>query len=311
VAGYLLLRDDPAQDPATILARVGDEQITVAEFREEMRIRGGGIPGQYRSVEQRQALLDLMIDQRLLVAGAKSSGYLEDEEVQRLIEKILVNKYFEEELRQRLDAVIITDEDVAAHYQENINRHIVPSQRRGAIIRVAWPNDDTPERRLAVMEQLMTVRGQVETALDENVTHFGQLARQHSDDRASRFQGGVIGWVEAQPARPYRGDDVVLEGLFDLAQPGEIAGPLEGKDGAYLVRLVGIKPESTRPLSRVADGIRHALNNNRRDQVRAEFLAEIRQSVPIKIHSQHLEAIRPLSGPAVADQNKPPTTPAG
>ena len=35
VTAYLLLRDSPVQDPATVLAQIGDEQITVAEFVED------------------------------------------------------------------------------------------------------------------------------------------------------------------------------------------------------------------------------------------------------------------------------------
>ena len=85
VTAYLVFGDKSDQDPAAILASIGDEHITVAQFREEMGLRGGHIPGQYRTVEQRQELLDLMIEQRLLVAGALSAGYMEDKEVQRLV----------------------------------------------------------------------------------------------------------------------------------------------------------------------------------------------------------------------------------
>src|SRR6187402_331891 len=46
------------QAPPVVLARVGEETITVEEFRIEMGRRGGRTPGQFSTVEQRQALLD-------------------------------------------------------------------------------------------------------------------------------------------------------------------------------------------------------------------------------------------------------------
>ena len=49
------------QTPAVVLARVGDDTITVEQFRLQMAQRGGRIPGQFSTVEQRQALLDEMI----------------------------------------------------------------------------------------------------------------------------------------------------------------------------------------------------------------------------------------------------------
>ena len=54
--GALLVRAD-----VDILALVGQTSITAAEFRQEMIRRGGALPGQYATVEQRRALLDEMI----------------------------------------------------------------------------------------------------------------------------------------------------------------------------------------------------------------------------------------------------------
>ena len=64
---------DAATEPDDWLARVGDQYLTVDQFENEMRRRGGN-SGQYHDPEMRRALLDQLLLNRALVQQAQDKG---------------------------------------------------------------------------------------------------------------------------------------------------------------------------------------------------------------------------------------------
>ena len=123
--------------PQVVLARVGGEPITVEEFRDEMARRGGRIPGQFSTVEQRQALLDEMIQQRVALQQARKEGLDRDPEYRATIERMLTTQYLRTHLDPELEKIEVTPEEVAAFYAAHRTEFLTPERLRAAWIFLA------------------------------------------------------------------------------------------------------------------------------------------------------------------------------
>lgn len=294
-----------------ILATVGEEKITVGEFRQLMATSSAGLPGQFITVEQRRALLDEVIRHRALVARARAEGYDTDPEVIAVLERAMVTRFQQEELDLQLEVLTISDEEVSAHYNENMERYARPARSKAAIVFIKIPLMASEQQRVDLEEKAERALAEAR-ALPPETLHFGPVARKYSDDRASRYQGGVIGWLVEHASRQYKWDPKVVAAVFSLPQPGEIAPIVHTEDGLYLVRLVDKDAVEARPLNQVRDGIRHQLLRDKRRALREALLAEIVTEAQVQVSVNLLESIQPpLSKFEEPESGGPPALPEG
>ena len=113
LVGALLVRAD-----VDVLALVGETSITKSAFRQEMIRRGGALPGQYSTVEQRRALLNEMILFEAQVERARADGYDQDPMVVALQEKAMVRRFQEDQLEKSLKNLEITHEHFQGIYDK-------------------------------------------------------------------------------------------------------------------------------------------------------------------------------------------------
>lgn len=291
--------------PDDWLARVGDEYITREEFVAEMERRGGLRPGQYQSVDQRRSLLNEMIIRTALVDAARRDGFDERPEVARAMDAILVSRYQQSRLEPLRDSVEVSPSEVRAYYEGRADDYSVPARKRIAMIHVVVPEnaaDEARDRARERAEDALKAIGDLETG----VPHFGDVARRFSDDQASRYRGGVIGWISEEPVRP-RFDTAVAEAAADLEAPGETTGIVEGKDGFYIVRLVQRESRQERSLEQLAPGIRQHIRREKLRAVERRFLDEQLARANPEIDEAALAEIQPLTD----EEARPPTPPAG
>ena len=308
VAAALWLRpgSEGAEPTGPWVAKVGDRVIRPADFTEEMARRGGRRPGTYQSFDQKRLLLNEMIVRAALVDAAKRDAFDTRPEVLRAMESVLINRYRQDRLQPLRDSVRIDDADVEAFYNRNAEDYVVPARKRIAIIHFAVPERANEERWDQATADAEDVLAMVADE-DQSVPHFGDLARQYSDHRGSRYRGGVIGWISEGGERP-RFNPTVAEAAESLRSPGAIAGPVRGDDGVYLVRLVEYEPQRERSLEELSAGIRQRLLSERLKQVENEFLDARLAEVETEVNEDALAEIEPLSGPA-PERRGPPSGP--
>ena len=310
--GYALWggRSAPPTAPDDWVARIGDRYISADEFGEEMRLRGGNRADRFFSAEQRRALLDQLLYQNALVARAKAAGIHEKPEVRRSRDQILVNRILQAELRPRQADADIPPEEIRAFYEANAEEYAIPARRRVAMIFFALgPNagdqtrEDTRARAEAVRVQAL--------ALADEIPDFGVLARANSDHQASRYRGGVIGWIgEGNPSR-YSYPEIVVETANSMTEPGFISPVLEGEDGLYLVRLVDYQSRGVRTLEELQDGIRQRLLRDRFNAVELAYREETLDAADIEVRPGALDQFQPDGAPPEQQRpEQPPSLPA-
>ncbi len=302
-------KSNPLEPPDDWVARFGDEYVTVDQFTEEMRRRGGHMPGQYQQLEQRRALLDELLYRRALVKAARDEGLDRRPEVRRALDQVLAGQYVEQTLRQAQRDIKVTDQEVLRHYQANASEFTVPPRRRVAMLRISVP-PGSPDAAWDAATQRAEEALAKARALPAEVPHFGQLAQEFSDDQATRYRGGVIGWIAEGQAERYRYDPVVLEAAENLPQSGDVSRVLRGADAVYLVRLVEIDEARERGLEQLSAGIQQRLMRDRLDRAEAEFRSELLARHASQVRESRLLEIDPLSAPASNKPLQPPAMPA-
>lgn len=299
--------DQTTSVPDNWLARIDNVYISEEEYVDAMRRRGGTRPGQYHEMAQKQELLEALLYRKAVTQAAREDGLDREPEIRNSLDRILVNQYIARHLRPRQEEVEISDEAVAEVYAQESERYAVPARRRVAMIQIEVPegaDDEFRERARGRAEEALAAARE----LDDETLHFGDLAREYSEDQSSRYRGGVIGWIGEQAPERYRHDPVVIETANEMQDAGAISGVLEGRDGYYIVRLVAYEPTRKRSIEELESGIRQRLRRDRYRAVEDEFRHEMLERFSIDVREERLAEIEPL-GPPARDETRPPQGP--
>lgn len=297
-----------AQAPDGWIARIGNTYIDADEYVDAMRRRGGHRPGQYHDLAQKEQLLEALLYRKALAAAAVQDGLDAEPEVRRSLERILVNSYVAQHLRPRQENATITDEDIERIYQQEADDYAIPARRRVAMVHIKVAESAEESAREAAREKAIEAY-QAAKQLDAEVTHFGAVAREYSQDQSSRYRGGVIGWIGEDAPERYRHDPAVIETANSMFEPGTLSGVIEGAQGFYLVRLVEYQPERSRPLEELQAGIRQRLLRDHYRSVEDAFRQEMLARFETDIRRQRLADIEPL-GPPGPEEQRPPQGPS-
>jgi len=292
--------------PDGVLAVVGDGTISVTAFTTEMARRGGGLPGQYATPEQRRALLDEMVEFRALAALARREGLDRDPDLVAAFERLLVTRYREKTLKPELDRVTVLDGEVQSFYEQHKQEYAVPERIRAAIVQVRVPPKASEEQWAAAEAK---ARQALEEAgkLDPATHHFGPVAVRYSDDRASRYQGGVIGWLTRGATHEAKWAPEVVEAAWALQSPGDLAPIVRASDGVYLVRLVDREESKARSFDVLQAGFRNQILRDKQERVYRAFVERTLSAVGARVDTARLDSIPPPETSIV--EKRPPALP--
>ena len=106
---------------------------------------------------------------------------------------------------------------------------------------------------------------------------FGKLAKQYSDDAATRGDGGDLGTF---------GKDILPRAIEELVfsmKVGEIRGPVRADRGFHVMKLVERKIKDPKPLSEVQDDIRIQLRQKEMERQTKTYIAELRKKTLVDV----------------------------
>ena len=298
-----------AKPDPNVLAKVGPVEIRVEDFNREMDLRQKA----NRTVLSKNELLQEMIQQELLVLKAKQAGVEKDPDFIRSQKSLLVNRYKERELRKQIDpftgtATQVSTEEVQVRYQQTIDKYTRPPKARLAIIYVKADAKASDEKRAEARQRIQEARAKA-LARPADSKGFGALAIDYSEDQASRYKGGDIGWVD-KDRDGYRWPKEVVSAGFALPTRGAISDVIETTSGLYLVSRLDSRDGVVTPLSEVEPTIRRQLAAEKRRQAEETFLSKSREGVPVEIRAEALAAAKtPPVATAKRSEPEPPVFP--
>jgi peptidyl-prolyl cis-trans isomerase C len=284
--------DSSPKMASSVVAMVADRSISVSDFTNRMVQRSGGMTVVFQDEEKKQALLREMVQREAQVIAAEKAGYAEDPDITHALETMMITKLREAQLQKVLADVTVTDEEVSEYYYAHSEKYVTPAMSRAAIIHFVLSDYASKEKQAEVKARADNVYKLAQT-LPESAKGFGALAATYSEDQATRYVGGDIGWI-TPGNKVDRFDPVILETLGKLNAKGEIAPVAKGKSGLYLIKLIDMKPEQRQSLEETSSAIRRFLLQQKRAQAEADWLASLESKVgPVTINEAVLKSIDP------------------
>lgn len=261
-----------------VLARVGDQQITLEEFEDVYR----PMPGLVDSAslqENKTKLLDQMVEQRLLVLAALEKGAAKDpqllERFEEMKKNVLLGQLYKIEI---LDKAKPTESEIRSFYK-----------RLGTEVKASHILVKTEAEAKDAKAKL------------KSGASFEELARQISQDPGSASQGGSLGWFGWG-----RMVDEFQRAAFAL-KPGEISEPVETGFGYHIIRVDSVRKTELQPLDQMRERITQQLSSTKPRELTTKYLNALKKQAGIKIQEKTLAAIAAKQAPTAPGM--PPTLP--
>ena len=109
-----------------------------------------------------------------------------------------------------------------------------------------------------------------------------QEGRHHySEHQASRFKGGIVGWLESQGGMD-SWTKAVAEIAFSLTKPGEVSEVKVRPEGIFLVRYMALKPAMLRSFESVASELERTERSRLKQQAETDYFKEMAAKYPVQ-----------------------------
>jgi parvulin-like peptidyl-prolyl isomerase len=258
--------------------------------------------------KQKSALLDELIERAALLEKAKAAGLDREPELRRSWENMLIGRLHDADLESRLTNAMPSPDQVLAYYRANLAHYTEPALRRGAVLFAEVLGRSSAEQKEKSRRRLMDARVKANLVGTSNLVSrgFGVLATEYSEDQATRYRGGEMGWIKAGQGDA-RYDKPVLDALFALEKPGMISDLVETPRGYYLVLWMEGRGERVKSLESVQAAIQHQLLIRNRQQIEADWKKEARTAYPAQVFADALR--RAKSSVATPETSPSPAFP--
>lgn len=294
VAGRLRYAPEGAPDHSAVLASFAGGNVTAAELQAALAEQGPMLRGSADSAEAQRRLVDELARQKLIERAAIAKGYDRAPEMIRDRRRLLTAFYLRKEFEEPESRRSVTDAELGAFLERHKAEYERPERVRIADIFVAAPADG-PGRRKKAAEATEMLR-QLQKRAAHDYYAFATLARQRSDDPATRPFGGELPLASRDELAARLGPDVA-KAAFALRGNGTLAArPVETKGGFHLLQLHAREEAASADLASLRNVLRGRALAERRAKDQEAFYAALERDAGLNIDAAAVAALRVDSG---------------
>ena len=264
-----------AVDIGDTIAQVNGVRVGSKEF-EEAAARKTPESGDVLSPAERQAVLDQLVEEKLLYKAALDRGLDRDPKVQ----KVMVNTLLREVVYANVRNSDFSDELLQAYYEANKDEFVVPEKVQIRRILIKVKEDRTDEAAKAEADR---IRAEVV----KNPDSFKDLAAQFSEDPYRR-RGGDVGFIAAT-GKPGLDAEVVAK-AFTL-NVGDVSEVFKSADGYNIVMVANKRERVERTFQQMKGSVLRKVKNDKLKELYDGYVAELKASAKIDIDTARDDAI--------------------
>jgi len=247
-----------------VLERLIDDELILQQAAElKLSISSEQVDASIEEIKKQNSLTDEQLREALRSQGMTMSAYRAD-----LRRQLLRFRVLNIAVGSRVN---VSDDEVRAYY----DRHMKDGsnvQVRASHVFVAIPDGADAA---AVAEKQAQAQKILERA--QGGEDFAKLAREASDDAATRADGGDLG---------YFGKDMLPKAIEELVfamKVGEVRGPIRVDRGFHVIKLVDRKVKDPKPFDEVKEDIRMQLRQKDMERQTKIYLGELRKKTLVDI----------------------------
>lgn len=269
------------------LGTVNGMKILAADFDLEASRRLGAAGN--LTAEDRQSIIDSLVEHRLLYQEALRKGLDKDPKVQ----KMMVNMLLKEDVYASVTAAQIADDELEAYFNEHKDEFIIPEKVQVKRITLAAKEGQS-------MEDLRKQAAELRAQIQADRSQFRVLAQQHSSGPYAQ-RGGDLGFLDkdGKPGVP----DRVVEVAFGLKK-GQVSEPFETAEGVNLVYVPNRRERVERDFAQMKGSVLRKVKSDRYRSQYDDYVGRLRKGAEVvvdeaKVADRKVEAPnrpRPMPG---------------
>ncbi|AKU92930.1 peptidylprolyl isomerase [Vulgatibacter incomptus] len=276
-----------------VLATIGDETLTVDEVKARMEEQSPFIRARYDSPERKREFVDNLVRFELLAQEAKRRGFADDPEVLSAMKKTMVQKLMRAEFDDNGKAPPVSEQELRAFYDENINDFVKPERVRLSHVFFAAAKGDASRMKVKADATKALAAVKAKDATDKSA--FADLAKTRSDDDASKRAGGDLSFKTREELDAAWGPELTAA-AFDLKEIGQLGSVIETDKGYHVVKLTGRQNPLDRPFDTVKAQIEGRLSREKRTKAFDTFVEDLKSQAKVTVNDDLLAQIEVNTG---------------
>ncbi len=258
---------EPSPDDK-VLAKISNSSITLGDFK----ARIAKLPSYYQNIveKNRKHYLEEMITEKLFYEEALRRGLNNDREVAEVIndakKKIVIAKLIKNDVE---DKVKVSEDEIAAFYEENKDKLKTPEMWRASQILVP-----TEQEAKEMLQEL------------NSGANFEDIARAQSKD-ATASRGGDIGYFRAGQVVPE-----FEKAALDL-NVGQLSDIVRTKFGYHIIKLTDKKASAMQTYENAKPMIENELKKKRKAEIFYELVMSLKKKYGVNIDEEAFSSVVP------------------
>jgi peptidyl-prolyl cis-trans isomerase SurA len=247
-----------------VLERLIDDELIYQQAAElKLSISSEQVDASIEEIKKQNSLTDDQLREALRGQGMTMAAYRSD-----LKRQLLRFRVLNIAVGSRVN---ISDDEVRAYYE----RHMKDGsnvQVRASHVFVAIPDAADANTVAEKLAQAQKILDRAKAGED-----FAKLARETSDDAATRADGGDLG---------YFGKDMLPKAIEELVfsmKVGDVRGPIRVDRGFHVIKLVDRKIKDPKPFDEMKDDIRSQLRQKDMERQTKIYITELRKKTLVDI----------------------------
>ena len=265
--------NDEAVVSGRIVAKIGDDSISVAEIDEALDRLSPWAKQQFDTRAKKTDFLRRFVAEELLLRKAQKLELDEDPEVRKLVDdatkKILVETIIKQELQ---DNITMEQEDLRNYFLANTMKYQDPQKARVRLIKSGMI-----ETAQKLVEKL------------EGGEDFSALAEEYSIDEDTAPAGGLVnGWVvDGQDSLGIGYVDTISKTIFSLKK-GEMTDVVDVSGTYYIFRMEDYQPARDRPFEEVQQQVASDYYSQKLSKAYQKLIDQVLRAEEVKLYPEAL-----------------------